>query len=387
MTNKSIRRVWFFGLSPAFLVALASCSGPVPAGANAGGGKSGSGSGSSHGAQTTTSINLNPGGTSSKVSTGTEITDDQNCGVKSNDATKQRADLLLILDRSGSMGYGMDTDGKCQSSRRGGGSTTCVARWPTMKTALSQVLTNSTDSVNWGLELFSTPNRGNCTVSSVQVPVAAGNAAAINGEIEATSPGGNTPTREAVKQGTAYLKTVTGPETKSILLATDGQPNCSDSFSSSEDDVAATTAAIKDAFNAGFKVYVLGIGPETSTDALNGFADAGGTTVKDASGPGKNYYAALSAEDLAKQLGSIVGSVASCTFALTNTPPVPDNVAVEFDGNRSLRAPHDRTNGWDYPTPGNYRTIQLYGSWCDGLMNGTYKTAKVLFGCPGQIIP
>jgi len=239
--------------------------------------------------------------------------------------------------------------------------------------------------VRWGLKLFSTPKQDVCVVSEgVEVPIASGNAGKITDAFNNNGPdNGRTPTREAVNKGVAYLQSVTDPEPKSILLATDGQPNCvagseSDSVANAVSDEDGTTAAIQAAHDAGFKVYILGIGPNEMAAALTKFAQAGGTD---------KYYAAASADELAKQFNSIVGSVASCTFTLKTAPQVPDNVAVEFDGDPSKRAPRDtsHTNGWDYPTPGNYTVVQLYGSWCDGLTNGTYKSAKVLFGCPGQI--
>jgi hypothetical protein len=310
------------------------------------------------------------------VSTGTEVTDDQNCGVSTHDTTKQPADLLLILDRSESMNKSMAADRTC---------TTGDCRWPTMKTALSTVFTTSADTVNWGLKLFSTPGQKSCDVSSgVDVPIQAGSTTNINQMIDQVTPGGNTPTRKAVAAGVEYLKTLTSAGGKSILLATDGQPNCKGTSSNTNSDVDAATAAIKDAAAAGFKVYILGIGPDSFTETLNDFAVAGGTDVANIGGAGKKYYAAVSAEELSKNFNSIVGSVASCNLKLDSKPKVPSNIAVQFDGDKNLRAPQSKTDGWDYTSE---TSIQLYGSWCDRLTNGTFKTVKVLFGCPGQIIP
>ena len=164
-----------------------------------------------------------------------------------------------------------------------------------------------------------------------------------------------------------------------MLLATDGQPNCDPGTSASVTDtsVANTVAAITAAAGAGIKTYVIGIGP--STGNLDNFAVAGGT--------GK-YFPALSPQDLTNALSSIVGSVASCTFSLGKTPPDPGNIVIEFDGDKSLRAPRDttHTNGWDYTSSAD-NVIQIFGSWCEKVTNGTYKSAKVLMGCPGNSVP
>jgi hypothetical protein len=369
-----------FGPVLSLSVALASCSGPVPMGTNANGENgNGNGDGTGNGGSgTSTGIIKNPGATSTSVSTGTEITDDQNCGVETHDTTKQAADLLLILDRSQSMTKAMSADRECEA-----GATDC--RWPTMKTALTKVFASSAELVNWGLKMYSTPEQGNCTVSAgADVPIKAGSTSSINDMINQATPGGNTPTRKAVAAGVEYLKTLTTPGSKSILLATDGQPNCKGTSSNTSNDVTAATDAIKAAFAAGFKVYVLGIGPDSFTDTLNGFATAGGTAVANIGGTGKNYYAAVSAEDLSKNFNSIVGSVASCSLKLDKKPTVPNNIAVEFDGDKSLRAPQSKTDGWAYTSD---TSIELYGSWCERLTNGTFKSVKVLFGCPGKIIP
>ena len=52
--------------------------------------------------------------------------------------------------------------------------------------------------------------------------------------------------------------------TKYILLATDGEPNCA-SGGSSTPNVPATVDAIAAAKAAGFPVYVIGVGPSGTT--------------------------------------------------------------------------------------------------------------------------
>jgi hypothetical protein len=177
----------------------------------------------------------------------------------------------------------------------------------------------------------------------------------------------------AINAAVAYLQTLTDTNGKYILLATDGEPNClsGGGGGSSSPDVEGTRLAIAAAAAAGFKVYVIGVGPETGN--LDNFAIAGGTA---------HYYPALSPQDLNAALATIVGTVASCTFNLATVPQDPTNVVVEFNGDKSLRAPRDinQVEGWNYTSSAN-RAIQLYGSWCDNVTNGTYKTAVVLMGC------
>lgn len=109
---------------------------------------------------------------------------------------------------------------------------------------------------------------------------------------------------------------------KVMLLATDGEPNCRPaSLDPSTPDVDGTTAALRAALAAGFRVYVIGIGP--SVGNLDNFAKAGGTD---------HFFPATSATDLADALASISKVVSSCTFSMPHAPPDANNVAVYLDG-------------------------------------------------------
>jgi hypothetical protein len=189
---------------------------------------------------------------------------------------------------------------------------------------------------------------------------------AIQSIIPSTQPGGNTPTAQAIQAATAYLKTVNDQNTKYILLATDGEPNCASSGDSNP-NVQATVTAIAAAKAAGFLVYVIGIGP--SVGNLDNFAAAGGTT---------NYLPATSPQALTDAFTSISKAVTTCNFNLTQAPPDVNNVAVYLD--KSLVA-KDSANGWSLGA--NSLTIVLNGSTCDKIPSGAATQVQVLFGCPG----
>ena len=294
---------------------------------------------------------------------------DANCGITTTNLTKQPADLLLVLDKTGSLTRAMDSADECPT-----GSTTCHQRWETLVSGLNAVLTSSSNEVNWGLELFNSD--GSCGVAAPEVPITPGSAAAVQAYIATVTPGGSTPTRVAIQTAVTYLQTLTDTNGKYILLATDGEPNCGgagrDGGGAGVTDVPGTATEIGLAYKAGFQVYVVGVGTETGN--LNNFAIAGGTD---------HYYPALSSQALTDSLSAIVGRVARCTFSLGKAPPDPNNIVIEFNGDHSLRPPRDttHTNGWDYASPSD-TSIQVYGSWCDNVTNGTYTSTEVLMGCP-----
>lgn len=312
-------------------------------------------------------------------------TGDANCGSVQSKLEKKPADLLLVLDRSSSMTRAMDSANNCAV-----GSATCAQRWETITTSLGKVLSSSSTDLNWGLKFFSTPatvtatggrggggmGTGSCTVSAgVEVAIGAGNASTIVSRIDAAGTASSTPTRAAIDAAVAYLKTVNDGNSKFILLATDGEPNCgSDSTSTTASDLPATVTAIESAAAAGFKVFVIGVGPEAAN--LTKLAEAGGT---------EKFYSALTPDDLSTALASIVTTVvAGCTYELPSTPATPDAVGVFID---KAVIPRDDAEGWSYEA-GSSTTISIRGSYCDDLKSGKKTQVEIFLPCkPSDKIP
>jgi hypothetical protein len=352
-----------------FFAACSSTPPPVGAAGTSGGGGAGG-----------LTINTTPpgqagsGGGGTGATTVVTPTGDANCGTQTSGTSRQPADILLVLDRSGSMDYSTADDCYCDAATAGrngtvcSNTTNCSQRWPALTSAVDATLTATSGSISWGLKLFTSPNGSACTVNNgVEVPISATSVATIQTQIAGVSPGNNTPTAQAITAATAYLKTVKDQNAKYILLATDGEPNCA-SGGNSTPNVQATVDAITAAKNAGFMVYVIGIGPQAALTNLQSFAVAGGTT---------NYYPATSSQALADAFSTISKAVTTCTFALAQTPPDPNNIAVYLD--TSLLA-KDPTNGWSLS---GTQTIVLNGTACDAITSGTATQVRVLFGCPG----
>ena len=330
-------------------------------------------------------INTSPtgqGGSGGSLSTGLAPTGDANCGTQTSGTSQEPADVLLVLDRSGSMNESIAEDCCCNNtcanatgSKLCTSTSNCTERWPALTSAVNATLT-STPGIRWGLKLFSSPNssgrNSSCNVNTgVEVPISATAATTIQTQIAGVTPANNTPTAAAITEATKYLKTVTDPNNKVILLATDGEPNCKANGGSSDSDVPGTVTAIAAALTAGFKVYVVGIGP--SVGNLDNFAQAGGTD---------KYFPATSPQDLASALAAISKAVATCTFALEKTPPDVNNIAVYLDKNLVTK---DAANGWSFGA--NSLTIVLNGTTCDKIMSGAASTVQVLFGCAGIAPP
>lgn len=292
------------------------------------------------------------------------------CGVQNFMLARGNApDLLIVQDRSGSMS--LDANDLPLV-----GAKNPKSKWMQIASAIAQVA-QSVSGVQWGLMMFSAD--GQCGApSQPDVPVASGNAAAIKQALDDASPAGLTPTTAAIDRAVAYLKGGVDPDGRAryLLLATDGQPNCSDGSFGTDD--AAAIQAVANAAQAGIHTFVVGIGGKTGADQTLAQMAMSGKEPNTTAGQ-KPYYSVSTTQDLVAVLTAVAGKVASCSYTLEMAPPSPDLVTVEANGKTVPRDP-TRTEGWDY---GPMQTsIVFYGQSCKDLQQGLVSTVRAIFGCP-----
>jgi von Willebrand factor type A domain-containing protein len=290
---------------------------------------------------------------------------------------RQPAQILILLDRSGSM-----------KEKPSGSDASDETKWSLVVPAVNQVVSATDASVSWGLKVFPEGEGKECIAASVTsdipVPIAAANASAVTTEVSATTPEGNgTPTGDAINAAVTYLKSLSDPNPKFILLATDGEPSCAGSAEGGTNARTYAVQAVADAASAGIKTVVVGVATtkDNATKALNDMAEAGRMARTGAS---TKYYLASTEDELVQALQQITGQVSSCIFDLSRVPPDPSNIAVKVDG---VKAPQDptHTNGWDYTGTSNLQ-VEVYGSWCDQIKVITANSVNFVLGCPGEII-
>ena len=373
------------------LVGCGFSPGPAGSGLTATGigtGVAANGGGTTSGAGGNTGIGLSSGGGGDISLTGSG---GMTCGVSNTPVMPEPPDVLIVQDKSGSMN---DNDAD-QSCRNGCGT---MSKWAELSVAMTNVVMATQTTVNWGLKYFS--DNGICDASNAPVvTIGTANAgSAIVASIQGTTAGGNTPTRDAITYGAQYLATLTDTNPKFLLLATDGLPNCpsgcasmtgqasqSCTMTDNPNEDAAAEGAVMMAAMQGFQTFVVGIGNVTSAvNTLNQMAINGGQAQTGAS---TSYYAATDEAALEAALMAIVGKVASCTIPLTGVPAGQTNVAVSVDdaSGQATKVPNDPTNGWTY-TDSTDTKIQLNGTYCDGVKNGTYSNVQFLYSCNGQPI-
>jgi Mg-chelatase subunit ChlD len=332
----------------------------------------------------------------------------QVCEVQSVESGRVTPDMLIVLDRSGSM-------------RNNG-----VDRWAPSVSALKQITSSLGGSINFGLMTFpgmsaapppaptqncaaltdlleqiacfateaagGVANLDTCVAGAVDVPIATNNGGAIASVLDRMRPEGATPTAVTLKaahasigSGLVALDDVVKP--KYVLLVTDGAPNCSTPQSTGgggrggggfdnqavEMSVGEITAMAKD----GVKTYVIGYGTKSDAQlsaALDRMAQAGNTGDT-------QHHAIEDGNALLTEFQKIAGAAVGCDFALKKAPPDPSYVEVKIDGKQINL---NDANGWTISS--DRRRITLVGGACTAISSKEQHLLSVRVLCERVVL-
>ncbi len=267
--------------------------------------------------------------------------------------------IELLLDRSGSMS-GNDISPNRYSALRTG------------LTGSAGAVTSTQAQVYFGAALFSGDQNPCLTLTGFTAPRALNNAAVIDTLIGAHSPGGQTPTADAVTKVAQDFTTNPPPAGSPpiILLATDGEPNSCSGDTNQQPSIDATTAA----FAAGIKTYIVGLA--INTGYLQKIANAGvGQTTGNAP-----YYTANNPAQLVAAFNSIISGAISCDLTINQAvnPSTAPNAVVTLNGTAL-------TYMTDWSLDANGMTIHILGAACTTLKSTPNAVVDATFPC-GSII-
>lgn len=270
-----------------------------------------------------------------------------------------RAEVVLVLDRSGSM-TGLLGD-------------TGITRDDALRAALDAALPGIDDEMAVGALLFpimnaTLPDGTACEIPrDLDVAVDVGTSDRVRAAMSAHGPSGGTPTADALSRAYEALSGRIGAFVPAVVLATDGGPNCDPRdrdepwYGLSPEscleagypierclDEERTLAAISDARRDGIPTYVIGMDVTLPilVDVLDRMAIEGGRPRDGA----RRYYDAADPRAISDALEEIAAEVSACTFV--PTAPIDDGT-VHVDG--------DPSDAWESGPAG---TIELEGDLC-----------------------
>ena len=309
------------------------------------------------------------------------------CGEAEFNISRSVVDMLIVLDRSNSMGKGTPP------------------LWDTCRNTIYDV-TSAMDGNIW-FGLFTFPNSlglaacgpfmmmAMCLAPSAPVVgVGAGTSGAIKSALSPMAVCGGTPTADTLVAANQYLtKLPPNNHSKYVLLVTDGGPTCNDSLDPAActcvspgqcsgngqnclDDVA-TLKALDDLSASGIKTYVVGLGDAQSlTTTLKAMAQHGGTMQP---------YTPTDPAAIKKAFQDISGAVVTCSFEL-DCSKIENASLVNFyfDG-KAVPRDTSHAGGWDWKTKcsGQQGTgvVEFHGADCAAIKEGSVKTIAGKFGC------
>ena len=326
------------------------------------------------------------------------IGEDAACATTTGDAARRPMNLLLVLDRSGSM----SDNGK----------------WVAAVAAIRSLVMRLDDTTRVGITFFPSAAGPDNAASYATPPVPVGplrmTRGAILARLASTSPSGNTPMTCALQGSVAYYRDFPLDGSRNLVLITDGIPTeeCT--------TTAATCGAIPNPFDlAAFarwamcrdaagqngvrvavalgqremtpvRTFVAGT-PEASDTFLSDVAVTGGSARSATCRASQSCHYSLRGSsfesDLTMAFNEIQGRALSCEFDINVDPSTidPTRVNVNYQGtgdatSRLVPRDVDHRDGWDYSA--GMRSVVLYGATCDRVRTDPMARVRILFGCP-----
>ncbi len=343
------------------------------------------------------------------------------CSQQKVEASFTKINLLIVLDKSGSMGA--VPEGYMQT------------KWAGAIDALKKSLDPTSTLISYGIMLYPSvaPDAAaSCDVGVGQdaVNVAIGSAAEtvpqINALMAAASPGGGTPAAAALGAALDYYTKGDGVAldgAKYVLFVTDGGPNCNSAVSCSVEsctafmdkspqmascwnggvanccdrvnqvsgafdphtlclDDVAVTARLEALRGAQINTFVIGIpGSEVYGQYLDSFAVSGGVPVADQP---RKYYEVTGESGLREAFDAITTRlVGSCIIQLATPPWDTNAINVAVDCSVLPQKTGVQVN-WDYYAVNN--TIEIQGGMCEKIKAVGVNRIDIVNGCPRVII-
>ncbi|MCA9700814.1 MAG: VWA domain-containing protein, partial [Myxococcales bacterium] len=338
--------------------------------------------------------------TGNDTSTSTTGNDPIPCDIAEADLAPVVPNVMLVLDKSGSMLTLWDHDADPNTAQ--------ITRWHSLHNVVEFMLNNFADLFELGAQLYPSTNATNqyninaCLVNDPpEVAVAPNNAIAVLLGIPVAGSQnirGGTPTSAGMSSAIDHLVGLNDSDPSAIILVTDGAANCRTDAPTEFDRFEVydpnLLPMVTDAYdNLGIATYVIGIdiSNELTMVVLDGEPDAINPTVQlnevaiaggKPKGGDEDFYQAQNEIELMEAMQAIIDDAASCKVLLDPIPAFPNLLEVVVD---NVVVPKvmdcDNEDGWMYSAD-DFSELTLCGSWC--AMSQDAEVVKAEYYCdPG----
>jgi len=313
--------------------------------------------------------------------------DPDDCGslelVGDPQTVEEPGNVLVIFDRSGSMEQDWQNQG---------------IKWQTAGQAVIDALDPIKDKLTVGAVFFPSPDGGNnCGMWDIGCQLGGGGTCDVNPIAAADQiafkpgadfltefsgagtpkyqpvSGGRTPLTAGIRRGEEAIAGAGLTGKTSVIVITDGEPNCSW-------DAALTNNVVSGWAVQGIDTYVVGLpGAQGAANLLDSVAAAGGTGT---------HITPTNAQTLANEVQSIVmGTLVafdSCDFELDPPAEVPEDLHLVVteegdDEGKDVERDLGTSGGWSVSDDGT--TVTLRGNLCDSAQAGIYESITFEYGC------
>lgn len=342
----------------------------------------------------------------SSTAADTAFDPDAACATSKVTAKRAPANILFIVDRSGSMNCNpppITTSAACEQAP-----TTAdpgqPTKWSITKDALKAAIAGMPPEDSAGLTYFNVDN--DCAVQATPnvpvKPVTTAHVALLGQSLDSITPEGLTPIVGGVTLGYQHLHSSTFVGRKFLVLITDGQETCAP-------DQRATFLAktVVDAASVGIRTFVIGApGSEPSRSFLSQMAFAGQTarttTCKHDPTPADqgdcHFDLTSSGLNLATELNKALEAVSKEALTCEYDVPQSDGGTVDYAkvnviytpaGGATQTIPQDSTkdcqnaDGWQYSQ--DKQRIVLCGPACAKVKADQGGSVSVALGCVTQV--
>lgn len=331
---------------------------------------------------------------------------DAACATTTVTARRAPANILFIVDRSGSMNCNpppLTTSQACEQSPVTA-DTGQPTKWSITRDALKAAIAAMPPEDSAGLTYFNVDN--DCAVQdtpNVPVkPVTAAHVALLDQSLDNTTPEGLTPIVGGVTLGYHHLHTSTFVGRKFLVLITDGQETCAP-----DQKPGFLGKTVPDAAAVGIRTFVIGApGSEPSRSFLSQMAYAGRTartpTCNKSPTPPDlgdcHFDLTNTGLDLATELGKALEAVSKEALSCEYDVPKSEGGTVDYGkvnvlyapaSGAALTIPQDASkdcpnaDGWQYSA--DKQRIVLCGPSCEKVKADQGGSVSIALGCVTQV--